>query len=45
MTALRRITIPYTPRALFRPYHQRAQRWACLVVHRRGANTRAAMAR
>jgi hypothetical protein len=39
MTTLRRITIPYTPRALFRPYHQRAQRWACLVVHRRGGKT------
>lgn len=39
MTALRRIVIPYTPRDLFRPYHQRSQRWACLVVHRRGGKT------
>ncbi len=39
MTPLRRIVIPYTPRDLFRPYHQRAQRWACLVVHRRGGKT------
>lgn len=43
MTAIRRITIPYTPRALFRPYHQRTQRWACLVVHRRGGKTVAAL--
>jgi hypothetical protein len=39
----RRIVIPYTPRALFRPYHQRVQRWACLVVHRRGGKTVAAV--
>jgi hypothetical protein len=36
---LRRITIPYTPRALFRPYHQRTQRWAGLVCHRRFGKT------
>lgn len=35
----RRVTIPYTPRDLFRAYHQRKQRWACLVVHRRGGKT------
>ncbi len=39
MTPLRRIVIPYTPRDLFRPYHQRAQRWACLVCHRRFGKT------
>lgn len=39
MTALNRIVIPYTPRALFRPYHARRQRWACLVVHRRAGKT------
>lgn len=43
MTPINRITIPYTPRALFRPYHQRTQRWACLVVHRRGGKTVAAL--
>lgn len=43
MTPTRRIVIPYTPRALFRPYHQRTQRWACLVVHRRGGKTVAAL--
>jgi phage terminase large subunit len=36
---VRRITIPYAPRRLFRPYHARTQRWACLVVHRRGGKT------
>lgn len=39
MTAVSRITIPYSPRALFRPYHARRQRWACLVVHRRAGKT------
>lgn len=39
MTSIRRLVIPYTPRALFRPYHNRTQRWACLVVHRRGGKT------
>jgi hypothetical protein len=43
LTAINRITIPYTPRALFRPYHKRQQRWACLVVHRRGGKTVAAV--
>lgn len=43
MTAIRRIVIPYTPRKLFRPYHERKQRWACLVVHRRGGKTVAAL--
>ena len=42
MTLLRTV-IPYTPRALFRPYHRRTQRWACLVVHRRGGKTVAAL--
>ena len=39
MTALNRIIIPYRPRDLFRPYHARLQRWACLVVHRRAGKT------
>ena len=39
VTHVRRIVIPYTPRGLFRPYHERTQRWACLVVHRRGGKT------
>jgi hypothetical protein len=33
------ITIPYTPREAFRPFHARRQRWAVLVVHRRGGKT------
>jgi len=36
---VQRIVIPYSPRALFRPYHARRQRWACLVVHRRGGKS------
>ena len=39
MTALNRIVIPYKPRGLFKPYHHRDQRWACLVVHRRGGKS------
>lgn len=34
-----RIVIPYTPRDLFRAYHRRSQRWACLVVHRRAGKS------
>jgi phage terminase large subunit len=33
------IWVPYRPRALFMPYHQRRQRWAVLVVHRRAGKT------
>jgi phage terminase large subunit len=43
VTHTRRITIPYTPRALFRQYHGRTQRWACLVCHRRMGKTVAAI--
>jgi phage terminase large subunit len=43
LTHIRRVVIPYTPRGLFRPYHERRQRWACLVVHRRGGKTVAAV--
>lgn len=39
MTAIRRIVIPYTPRSLFRSYHDRRSRWSCLVCHRRGGKT------
>ncbi len=38
-TAQRLETLPYGPRRCFIPYHQRTQRWACLVVHRRGGKT------
>jgi phage terminase large subunit len=33
------VWVPYRPRALFMPYHQRTQRWAVLVVHRRAGKT------
>lgn len=33
------ITIEIRPRAPFRPYIERPERWACLVVHRRGGKT------
>lgn len=36
---VRRVTIPYTPRDLFRPYHRRHNRWSCLVVHRRAGKS------
>lgn len=34
-----RIVIPYEPRALFLPFHNRKQRFSCEVVHRRGGKT------
>ena len=33
------IEIDYDPRTHFIPFHQRDQRWSCLVVHRRGGKT------
>jgi phage terminase large subunit len=33
------IQIEYEPREAFMPFHQRDQRWASLVVHRRGGKT------
>jgi phage terminase large subunit len=33
------VWVPYRPRALFMPYHNRTQRWAVLVVHRRAGKT------
>ena len=33
------IVIPYCPRPQFQPYHDRTQRWACLVAHRRAGKT------
>ncbi len=39
MVAEQRITIPYAPRKAFLPFHNRTQRWASLVVHRRGGKT------
>ena len=33
------LEIEYSPRYQFVPFHQRSQRWSCLVVHRRGGKT------
>ena len=35
----RLITIPYRPRDQFKPFHNRTQRWACIVAHRRAGKT------
>ena len=37
--AAQRIIIPYSPRKQFRDYHDRKQRWACIVAHRRAGKT------
>ncbi len=31
--------LPYTPRVQFAPYHQRGNRWSCIVAHRRAGKT------
>jgi len=41
--AVREVTIPYAPRKAFMPFHNRTQRWACLVAHRRAGKTVAAI--
>ena len=41
--ATREIVIPYKPRAAFRAFHNRVQRWAVLVCHRRAGKTFAAV--
>lgn len=38
MTELR-VTIPYSPRPQFKPFHARKQRWAVVVAHRRAGKT------
>jgi phage terminase large subunit len=35
--------LAYTPRAAFRPFHQRSKRWATLICHRRAGKTVAAI--
>lgn len=35
----KRIVIPYEPRAPFLPFHNRTQRWAAVVAHRRAGKT------
>jgi phage terminase large subunit len=37
------IVIQYAPRKVFLPFHERRQRWACLVAHRRAGKTVAAV--
>ena len=39
----RKIEILYEPREAFLPFHDRQQRWACLVAHRRAGKTVAAV--
>lgn len=39
MGAAQRVVIPYEPRPLFLPFHNRKQRFSCEVVHRRGGKT------
>lgn len=39
MADAQRIVIPYEPRKLFLPFHNRKQRFSCEVVHRRGGKT------
>lgn len=34
-----RVTIPYAPRSQFIGYHERKQRWAAIVAHRRAGKT------
>jgi len=40
---VREILLPYTPREAFRGFHDRQQRWATMVVHRRAGKTVAAI--
>lgn len=35
----KQVVIPYQPRSVFLPFHQRTQRWSCLVCHRRAGKT------
>ncbi len=37
--AVERIVIPYKPRDVFMGFHNRSQRWACIVAHRRAGKT------
>jgi phage terminase large subunit len=34
-----RVELEYRPRRQFKPFHDRTQRWACLVAHRRAGKT------
>lgn len=39
MGEVKRIVIPYKPREAFTAFHNRTQRWSCLVAHRRAGKT------
>lgn len=39
MSPALQITIPYKPRSIFRPFHDRTERWAIMVAHRRAGKT------
>jgi hypothetical protein len=41
--AVKEISLAYQPRTAFMPFHDRTQRWACLVAHRRAGKTVAAI--
>ena len=40
---IQKITLDYAPRKAFLPFHNRTERWACLVAHRRAGKTVAAI--
>lgn len=39
MGEVQRVVIPYAPRKVFLPFHNRTQRWAAIVAHRRAGKT------
>ena len=39
LEAMSKVTLEIVPRSAFREYLTRVQRWACMVVHRRGGKT------
>lgn len=39
MGEVRRVTIPYSPRKQFRPFHDTEKRFSCIVAHRRAGKT------
>lgn len=45
MAAGQRVTIPYSPRRVFMPYHETSRRWSVIVAHRRAGKTMATINR
>lgn len=43
MARSREVLIPYWPRPAFEAFHERQERWACIVAHRRAGKTVAAI--